>query len=338
MSRRADAAVAADRRRVDRAALRAGLWVGLAAAAVVAVITSVTVAVMLVSSRPDRRPPGPGGGPRSRVVDLDLVLPVTVLLGFLGVVALGVLAWYAARRAAAPLAEALRVQRAFVADAGHELRTPLTTLSSRIQLAQHRAATGGDVDGALADLRRDADAMDAALTDLLVAAETAGGTQGDRTASTTVAEAAADAAAVTAPRAAERGIRLAMEVPAELAVAATRAALARALIALLDNAVRHSPPGRTVTVSAAVEGRVVRIRVADEGGGIVGVDPARIFERFTGSGTTAEGGRRGFGLGLALVRDIAARFGGDVSVERTSPRGTVFALRLPVARRAPRRR
>ena len=175
--------------------------------------------------------------------------------------------------------------------------------------------------------------MDAALTDLLVAAETAGDERGDRSASTVVADAASDAVAVTAPRGAARDIRIIVEVPPELSVIATRAALARALIALLDNAVRHSPPGGTVTVSAMPEGRFVRIRVADQGGGIRGVDPARIFERFTGSGASAPGSRRGFGLGLALVRDVAARFGGDVFVERTSPQGTVFALRLPAAAR-----
>ncbi|MBD7956240.1 HAMP domain-containing histidine kinase [Microbacterium sp. Sa4CUA7] len=334
MTGRADTAVAADRRRVNRAALRAGLWVGMAAAALVAGVTTATVAVMIGASRPDRG--GPHGGRRSRVIDLDLVVPLTVALGLLGAVALAVLAWYAARRAAAPLADALRVQRAFVADAGHELRTPLTTLSSRIQLAQHRATHGGDVVEALAGLRRDADAMDAALTDLLVAAETAAGGRSDRTAVTSVADAAADAVAVTEPRAAERGIRLIVEVPPDAAAAATRAALGRALIALLDNAVRHSPPGGTVVIHADTAGRRVRIRVADQGPGITGIDPERLFERFTRAAAPAEGRPHGFGLGLSLVRDIAVRFGGDVAVESTSPQGTVFVLRLPKARRSAR--
>ncbi|MCR2817517.1 HAMP domain-containing histidine kinase [Microbacterium sp. zg.Y1090] len=341
MSGRADAAAAADQRRVNRAAVRAGVWVGVAAAAVVAIVTTATVAVMITASRPDRRPPPPGGGRRSRVIELDLIVPVTVVLGILGALALAVLAGYAARRAAAPLAEALRVQRTFVADAGHELRTPLTTLSSRIQLAQHRAAQGGDVSGALAELRRDADAMDTALTDLLITAETAGVGRDDRTAVTTVAEAAADATAVIGPRAAERGIRIVVDARDAPAVTATRAALSRALIALLDNAVRHSPAGGTVTVRAAADGRRVRIAVADEGSGVTGVDPDRLFDRFARSTAPApapgEGRSRGFGLGLALVRDIAVRFGGEVRLESTSPRGSVFVLELPTAGRLHRR-
>ena len=328
---RRDAAIAADRRRVNRAALRAGLWVGLASAAVVAIITVATVTVMFTASRPDRRPPREGGGPGARVVDLDEVAPIAVALGVLGVVALAVIAWYAAQRAALPLAEALRVQRAFVADASHELRTPLTTLTSRIQLAQHRAERGGDVLAVLADLRRDAAVMDAALTDLLVTAEAAGARDQDRRAVASVAASAHDAASVLAPRAAEGGVTIYVEVPPALEVAADSAALTRALIALLDNAVRHSPAGSAVHVRARTAGRQVEIRVADQGGGITGIDVDRLFERFARAATP--GDTSGFGLGLALVRDIATRFGGSVELETTSRAGTTFLLTLPV--RAP---
>ncbi|MCR2783905.1 MULTISPECIES: HAMP domain-containing sensor histidine kinase [unclassified Microbacterium] len=336
MSEQTDAAIAADQRRVERAALRAGLWVALASAAVVGLITAVTVTVMIVASRPERRPPRDGdgafgdlgdGGPRARVIDLDDVVPLAIALGILGVIALGVIAWYASKRAAQPLAEALRVQRAFVADASHELRTPLTTLTSRIQLAQHRAERGGDVDAVLADLRRDAAVMDAALTDLLVSAESAGARAGDESAVAPVAAAAADAAAVIEPRAAERGVAIVVDAPAELEVGADRAALTRALIALIDNAVRYSPAGSAVRVQARPAGRHVAIRVIDQGTGIAGIAPDRLFERFARS--TEPSGRSGFGLGLALVRDIATRFGGSIELESTSPQGTAFLLTLP---------
>ncbi|MFF2632790.1 sensor histidine kinase [Microbacterium sp. NPDC058021] len=331
MNARTDAAIAADRRRVDRAALRAGLWVALASAAVVGVITAVTVTVMIATARPERgpRPDGGGGrgGPAVRVVDLDEVVPITITLGVVGVVVLGLIAWYASKRAALPLAEALRVQRAFVADASHELRTPLTTLTSRIQLAQHRAERGGDVDEVLADLRRDAAVMDAALTDLLISAESAGAREGDDTAVAPVAAAAQDAAAVIGPRATERQVAIRIEAPPDLDAGADRAALTRALIALLDNAVRHSPAGAVVRIAARPAGRRVEIRVIDQGTGVTGIDPARLFERFARS--TAPSGQSGFGLGLALVHDIATRFGGSVELEASSPQGSTFLLTLP---------
>ncbi|QKJ20466.1 sensor histidine kinase [Microbacterium hominis] len=334
-----DDLAASDRARVQRSALRVGLWVGLASAGVVATVTSVTVAVMLASSQTDRRPPRfggddgagfPEGGPGARrVVDLDDILPIALVLGVLGVIALGFIAWYAARRASAPLAQALEVQRAFVADASHELRTPLTTLTSRIQLAQHRAARGGDVGGVLGDLQRDAAVMDAVLTDLLVTAEAAGTQTGDDAAVTSVADATSDAVRVISPPAEDVGVVIDVDVAHAPPVAADRIGLGRALTALLDNAVRHAPRGSRVAVSAVAAGRSVEIRVADTGPGIAAADRERVFERFTRSTPPEPNTRRGFGLGLALVRDIATRFGGSVRVEENSPTGAVFVLTLP---------
>ncbi|WP_353113183.1 HAMP domain-containing sensor histidine kinase [Microbacterium sp.] len=329
MSGRADRAVAADRRRVQRSALRTGLWVGLASAAVVSIITVVIVTVMVTASRPDRRP-RPAGGPGGhdgRILDLDDVLPVAILLGLAGVLALAVIAWYASRRASEPLAEALGVQRAFVADASHELRTPLTTLNSRIQLAEHRLQQGGDVGAVLHDMRHDAEVMDAVLTDLLLAADSAGARSDDAGADTPVSEAVAAAVAVIGPRAESRGVRVETIASEDLRVAADPTALTRALIALLDNAVRYAADDGVVRVAAAPDGRRVALRVSDDGPGLGDLDPERVFERFARS--TASSERRGFGLGLALVRDIATRFGGSVEVEETSARGTVFLLVLP---------
>ena len=334
MTGRTDAATAADRRRVQRSAMSVGLWVGIASAAIVGLITTVSVAVMVATSRVEGRPGHDEGPPRGRVVDLDDVVPIAVVLGVLGVIALGLIAWWAARRAARPLAEALEVQRAFVADASHELRTPLTTLTSRIQLAQHRAERGGDVPAVLGDMRRDAAVMDAVLTDLLVTAESAGTRAGDERSVARVDAAAHDAAAVIGPRAAEAGITILVDVPPGLEAAGERTALTRAVMALLDNAVRYSPAGSTIRVSAVHAGRRVEVRVADEGSGITGIDPDRLFDRFARAGD--DSGHRGFGLGLALVRDIATRFGGTIEVEQTSPRGTTFLLALPARGHAAR--
>lgn len=322
--------------------MRAGAWVAAASAAVVAIITTVVVATMFATSRPEHGPThgGPAGGdwdgPGDRVIDLDDVVPVAILVGVLGVVALGLIAWWASKRAAQPLADALEVQRSFVADASHELRTPLTTLTSRIQLAQHRSARGGDLDRVLADLRRDAAVMDAVLTDLLVASEHAVTHAADDHALAAVDAAAQDAVAVIEPRAVERGVSLAVVAPAGLEVAADRTSLTRALMALLDNAVRYSPAGSTISVVARPNGNRVEIRVVDEGSGISGIDRRRLFDRFARSSEpVGPDGRRGFGLGLALVRDVAARFGGSVRVENTSPRGTTFLVDLPVGRHRP---
>lgn len=318
---------AADTRRVRRAAFRVALSVAAAAFVIIGIITAVAVAMIVAGSRPDDRGDHHDQPWRGRVVDVGDIVPVMVILAALGVVALAVIAWFMARRAARPLTEALRVQRAFVADASHELRTPLTALTSRIELAQHRAGRGGDVPAALADARGDAAVMDAVLTDLLLASEAAGGRAGDANAVADVRDAASSAGGLIHARAAAAGVGVHIEVAPGLRVAAEGTALTRALLVLLDNAVRHSPRGGRVTVSAALTARSVRIRVSDQGGGVVGVDPAHLFDRFVRAGDAAPG--RGFGLGLALVRDIAERFSGSVALERTGADGTTFVLVLP---------
>ncbi|MCW3493335.1 sensor histidine kinase [Microbacterium sp. SSM24] len=331
MTDRRDAAIQADRARVQRSAMRTGLWVGLAAAAVVVLLTTTTIAVLVASSRSEEHPPRDEHGPRGdRIIDLDDAIPITVLLGVIGVVALGFVAWYLTRRAAQPLAEALEVQRNFVADASHELRTPLTTLTSRIQLAEHRVRRGEDVDDVLHDMRGDAAVMDAVLTDLLVSAESAGASAVDADAVVAVAEVAREAAAVLQPRAAAAGVTIVVDAPDQLRAAASRVPVLRALTALLDNAVRYAPPGSQVTVTAVVAGGDVAIRVTDAGPGISGIDPSRMFDRFARTDVSVRpGAPRGFGLGLALVRDVAMRFGGSIAVERSGPEGTTFLLVLP---------
>jgi len=126
-------------------------------------------------------------------------------------------------------------------------------------------------------------------------------------------------------------VRLEPSVTGTPAVRMPEVTLTRLCVALIDNAVYHSPRGAVVAVTATTAGHGIEVRVADQGPGIRPEDRARIFERFARGPET--GRRRGFGLGLALVKDVASRVGGSVEVERTSPAGTTFLLSLPAAPR-----
>jgi signal transduction histidine kinase len=240
------------------------------------------------------------------------------------VVRLGLVGWLAARRAVRPLGEALATQRAFVSDASHELRTPLTALSSRIQLLQRRQARDEPTAELITDLRRDVQIMDDVLTDMLLAAEGASSTD----AACDVARALARAIDTLVPLANDAGVTL-RTGPTVARARIQEITLARLCVALLDNAVQHSPRGGEVDVTVDTDPQHVEIRVADRGPGIDPAHRERVFERFARSGEA--GRRRGFGLGLALVREAATRYGGTVTIAETSPRGTVFALRLPSA-------
>jgi signal transduction histidine kinase len=322
-----------DQRRVRRSARQIALWTGIASAVVLAGGVGILIAVILLTARPEGPLPPDGDdhsgtNPDHIVVDVDRVLPWVVVLGIIGVLLLGFVAWFAARQAVAPLGEALRVQRNFLADASHELRTPLTALTSRVQIVQRRNARGEPIDDTLDKLRRDASTMDEILTELLLAAQADGSAAPTEPAD--VAPALAAAVDIVRPIAEEAGVVIESSVAGRMDAVVPAVTLTRLCVALLDNAVQHSPRGAAVVVTADREGRRLELRVADGGSGIATADRERVFERFARGADT--GRRRGFGLGLALVQDVANRYGGSVEIETTSPAGTTFLLTLPVAR------
>ena len=317
-----------DRLRVRRAARAVGVWVAVASAVIIAGGVGILVAVIFLTSRPDRAegPPRHDRDADHIVVDVDRVVPWIVVLGILGVLLLSLVAWLAATRSVRPLADALRLQRNFVSDASHELRTPLTALTSRIQILQRRHARGEPLDETIADLRRNAATMDDVLTDLLLSAEA------DAAGSVEPSDIhACLESAVSSLRPLADDVNVAIEVVDGEAMrgAVPSVTLTRLCVALVDNAIQHAPPGSGIRVSSRAVGQSVEIRVSDQGPGIREADAERIFERFARSDET--GRRRGFGLGLALVREVATRYRGTVSVETTSPQGTTFLLVLPSA-------
>ncbi len=318
-----------DQRRLRRSARQIGLWTGIASAVILTAGVGVLVAVILLTARPDRSAdPDDAGRPLDHiVVDVDRVLPWVIAFGVIGVVLLGGVAWAAARLAVAPLGEALRIQRNFLADASHELRTPLTALNSRVQILQRRHNRGEPIDETLQRLRHDASAMEDILTELLMAAE-ADHVPADTTAAD-VSAAIASAIDTLRPTAEHAGVRISASHEEGLRAGIPQVTLTRLCVALLDNAVQHSPMGAPVTVASSRGGRTVQLRVADRGPGIPDQDRATIFERFARGADT--GRRRGFGLGLALVRDVAARYRGSIRIESSSAEGTTFLLTLPMA-------
>jgi signal transduction histidine kinase len=109
--------------------------------------------------------------------------------------------------------------------------------------------------------------------------------------------------------------------------------LRQVLANLIENAIKYSPSGGTVSVSAAATGEAVRIEVADEGIGIAPADQARIFERFVRLDPALSRGVGGTGLGLYISRELVERMHGRISVRSHEGAGSTFAVELP--RRSP---
>ncbi len=111
-------------------------------------------------------------------------------------------------------------------------------------------------------------------------------------------------------------------------------AVSQALANLIDNAIKYSGETRAITVEAGAAGGRLAISVADEGIGIPAGEQAKIFEKFYRVGRSETQGRRGSGVGLALVRHVAGAHGGDVTVESRPGEGSRFTLWLPLASHA----
>jgi signal transduction histidine kinase len=108
------------------------------------------------------------------------------------------------------------------------------------------------------------------------------------------------------------------------------AALKQALANLVDNAIKYSGEHRRLRVSARRAGPEVRVEVRDEGVGIPPGETQRIFEKFYRIGRSETQGRRGSGVGLALVKHIVEAHGGRVTVESRVGQGSRFTLHLPL--------
>uniref|UniRef100_Q01NN6 histidine kinase n=1 Tax=Solibacter usitatus (strain Ellin6076) TaxID=234267 RepID=Q01NN6_SOLUE len=132
------------------------------------------------------------------------------------------------------------------------------------------------------------------------------------------------------PIAAQRQIQLVRQIPADLpAVLADPDLFSRAVENLVTNAVKYSPNGTTVTVSARAEEDCLWIDVADQGYGIPETDLSRIFEKFYRVPRVQDAGVPGTGLGLSLVREIAELHHGSVAVRSEVGKGSTFTLRIP---------
>jgi signal transduction histidine kinase len=225
------------------------------------------------------------------------------------------------------LVDALAAKDEVVSTVSHEFRTPLTSIIGNLDLVL--ADTEGldsPVVRRVEVAQRNAERLLALVSDLLMSASAAVHVHPRRTDLAGLVEASLGSAQSQAQA---HRVCLAMDVPAPLWANVDPLRISQALDNLVSNAIKYSPDGGSVRISASTADGLVRLHVEDTGMGMTAADAGRVFTRFFRSPAVRDGSIPGAGLGLSITKAIVERHGGSISC-RTSPgHGSTFTLELP---------
>jgi two-component system, OmpR family, phosphate regulon sensor histidine kinase PhoR len=222
------------------------------------------------------------------------------------------------------------IRRDFVANVSHELRTPIAAIRSSAETVAGAIETRPDAAMEFVHIiERQAERLQRLVEDLLDLSRIESRQYRLALEPVAVDEAVDHAFALMRERAAGKRIRLASEVATGTQARADYRALEQVLSNLVDNAVKYIGDGGSVVVRAAAQGSKLRISVEDDGPGIEAKHLPRLFERFyrVDAGRSRDLG--GTGLGLSIVKHLVEAMGGQLDVQSTPGRGTVFAFTLP---------
>jgi signal transduction histidine kinase len=223
------------------------------------------------------------------------------------------------------LAELDSARKRFIATASHELRTPIFSLSGFLELLADEDLDEETRRSFIQEIRGQVDRLGKLATDLLDLSRLEAGSLELRPEHTDVGDICRMVAVEFAPAASQQDSDLKVAMPAEpLDATCDPERLAQIMRILIDNALRHTPDGTGVTVSAEPNGTRVRLAVTDTGPGIKRGELDRVFEPFYTSDDA-----RGSGLGLAIARELAERMDGRLAATSV-PGRTTFSLELPV--------
>jgi len=244
------------------------------------------------------------------------------------------------------------VRQQFVSNVSHELKTPIAAIKAAVetlmdehqemlalQASQMGEEDGGQPDAAsrfLAIIARQADRLNAIVEDLLMLARIEEEEQDRKLVLTrgNVLPVLRGAVETCEANAADKQMVVQVEAGETIEAKMNAPLLEQAVVNLLDNAIKYSPAGTTVRISARHESGEIVISVRDQGPGIEKVHLSRVFERFYRTDKARSRSLGGTGLGLAIVKHVAQAHGGRVSVDSSQEegpaRGSTFRIHLPM--------
>ncbi len=220
----------------------------------------------------------------------------------------------------------------FSADVAHELRTPVNNLRVEIEVALGKVRTAEDYRETLGSALEECMRISRVIQALLFLARAEAATGSPHAEAIRVHQEIKAVLEFYEPTAADAGVALAVDCKQSIVASFDRILFQQAVGNLVANAIAHTPSGGQVTVRPSTDGTVLRIEVADTGSGI---DPGHlpfVFNRFYRADRARSGAGGNAGLGLAVVRSIAAVHGGRVAIESEIGRGTCVLLETPLTR------
>jgi len=255
------------------------------------------------------------------------------------------------------LQSAFEQQRRFTADASHELRTPLTAIIGQIDVAIERPRDAESYRVTLATVREQANRLTHLANDLLFLARADAQPAPVTDELIDLGNLLPAVVAQVEPLADDRQQQIALDQPPELFVHGNEDDLIRLFLNLLDNAIRYTPPGGRISITAAIEhsqptanrasGRMTAINaherthaptqpsvvvsIHDTGPGVAPEHLPRVFDRFFRADRGRNRAQGGSGLGLAIAQSIANTHGGRLEVTSTIGQGSTFTAILPCA-------
>lgn len=222
-----------------------------------------------------------------------------------------------------------RLRDAFVAAVSHELRTPLTSISGFLELLAEEDELGPAGRKYVDVIRRGNARLRRIVEDLLLVAQIEANRLELHPGPADLGELATTTIESALPDAEEQGIELLLDVNGSLPLEADAARLAQVLDNLVSNAIKFTPSGGTVMVSAYEKRGALRIDVTDTGIGIPHEEQGQLFSRFYRASTATRRSIPGTGLGLVIARTIVEAHGGTISLETNEIEGTRVTVTLP---------
>jgi heavy metal sensor kinase len=231
----------------------------------------------------------------------------------------------------ARLEEAFNKQRQFVADASHELRTPLAIIQAESSLALGKSRTQSEFKRSLELVSQEVAYMSDIIDKLLLLARSDAGVEPVNLQDVNIRDLLVELSQDVEALAQEKDLRFTLGSMDSLTIKGDRLKLRQLFLIIVDNAIRHTPGGGSISGSLVRRDGSAVVSIGDTGIGIPAEHLPFIFDRFYRVDKARSRGEGGMGLGLSIAMVIAKMHGGEIEVESQEGVGTIFRIVLPLA-------